>query len=164
MEVLKRMTKEQLILLLKNYKENKAKLKLKLREKESILRKIESLKNVTLSVTSYEENSDIHSKNIITDKVGNKASDNLDVEADLKIELEKVEDEIKELNTKLEEVDIRLDGLRRKEKEILIAYYVEGNTYKEIGSITYYKLYNETRSEETIKKIIQKATEKISKY
>ena len=158
------MTKEQLILLLKNYKENKAKLKLKLREKESILRKIESLKNVTLSVTSYEENSDIHSKNIITDKVGNKASDNLDVEADLKIELEKVEDEIRELNTKLEEVDIRLDGLRRKEKEILIAYYVEGNTYKEIGSITYYKLYNETRSEETIKKIIQKATEKISKY
>lgn len=158
------MTKEQLILLLKNYKENKAKLKLKLREKESILRKIESLKNVTLSVTSYEENSDIHSKNIITDKVGNKASDNLDIEADLKIELEKVEDEIKELNTKLEEVDIRLDGLRRKEKEILIAYYVEGNTYKEIGSITYYKLYNETRSEETIKKIIQKATEKISKY
>lgn len=158
------MTKEQLILLLKNYKENKAKLKLKLREKENILRKIESLKNVTLSVTSYEENSDIHSKNIITDKVGNKASDNLDVEVDLKIELEKVEDEIKELNTKLEEVDIRLDGLRRKEKEILIAYYVEGNTYKEIGSITYYKLYNETRSEETIKKIIQKATEKISKY
>lgn len=158
------MTKEQLILLLKNYKENKAKLKLKLREKESILRKIESLKNVTLSVTSYEENSDIHSKNIITDKVGNKASDNLDVETDLKIELEKVEDEIRELNTKLEEVDIRLDGLRRKEKEILIAYYVEGNTYKEIGSITYYKLYNETRSEETIKKIIQKATEKISKY
>ncbi len=158
------MTKEQLILLLKNYKENKAKLKLKLREKENILRKIESLKNVTLSVTSYEENSDIHSKNIITDKVGNKASDNLDVEADLKIELEKVEDEIKELSTKLEEVDIRLDGLRRKEKEILIAYYVEGNTYKEIGSITYYKLYNETRSEETIKKIIQKAIEKISKY
>lgn len=158
------MTKEQLILLLKNYKENKAKLKLKLREKESILRKIENLKNVTLSVTSYEENSDIHSKNIITDKVGNKASDNLDIEADLKIELEKIEDEIRELNTKLEEVDIRLDGLRRKEKEILIAYYVEGNTYKEIGSITYYKLYNETRSEETIKKIIQKATEKISKY
>ena len=158
------MTKEQLILLLKNYKENKAKLKLKLREKESILRKIESLKNVSLSVTSYENNSDIHSKNIITDKVGNKASDNLDIELELKTQLDKVENEIKELNTKLEEVDIRLDGLRRKEKEILIAYYVEGNTYKEIGSITYYKLYNETRSEETIKKIIQKATEKISKY
>jgi len=118
------MTKEQLILLLKNYKENKAKLKLKLREKESILRKIESLKNVSLSVTSYEENSNIHSKNIITDKVGNKVSDNLDTELDLKAELERVENDIKELNTKLEEVDIRLEALTKREKEILIDYYI----------------------------------------
>lgn len=158
------MTKEQLILLLKNYKENKAKLKLKLREKESILRKIESLKNVSLSVTSYEENSDIHSKNIITDKVGNKASKNVDIEANYNEDLERIENEIKELNTKLEEVDIRLEGLRKKEREILIAYYVEGNSYKHIGNITYYNLYNETRSEDTIKKIIQKATGKIAEF
>lgn len=150
------MTKEQLILLLKNYKENKAKLKLKLREKESILRKIESLKNVMLSVTSYEENSDIHSKNIITDKVGNKASDNIDVEADLKIELEKVEDEIKELNTKLEEVEIRLEALKRKEKEILIDYYVEGNTYQIIADKYNMSLRN-------VQNIVKKATEKIVK-
>ncbi len=158
------MTKEQLILLLKNYKENKAKLKLKLREKESILRKIESLKNVSLSVTSYDENSDIHSKNIISDKVGNKASSNVDIESDLRQELENIENDIKELETKLEEVDIRLDGLRKKEREILISYYVEGNSYKHIGNITYYNLYNETRSEDTVKKIIQKATDKIAKF
>ncbi len=158
------MTKEQLILLLKNYKENRAKLKLKLREKESILRKIESLKNVSLSVTSYDENSDIHSKNIISDKVGNKASSNVDIESDLRQELENIENDIKELETKLEEVDIRLDGLRKKEREILIAYYVEGNSYKHIGNITYYNLYNETRSEDTVKKIIQKATDKIAKF
>lgn len=150
------MTKEQLILLLKNYKENRAKLKLKLREKESILRKIESLKNVSLSVTSYEENSDIHSKNIITDKVGNKASDNLDTELDLKIELEKVENEIKEISSKLEEVDIRLEALRKKEKEILIDYYVEGNTYEKIGE----KL---NRSYRNIQEIVKKSTEKIAK-
>ncbi len=158
------MTKEQLILLLKNYKENRAKLKLKLREKESILRKIESLKNVSLSVTSYDENSDIHSKNIISDKVGNKASSNVDIESDLRQELENIENDIKELETKLEEVDIRLDGLRKKEREILISYYVEGNSYKHIGNITYYNLYNETRSEDTVKKIIQKATDKIAKF
>lgn len=150
------MTKEQLILLLKNYKENRAKLKLKLREKESILRKIESLKNVSLSVTSYEENSDIHSKNIITDKVGNKASDNLDTELDLKIELEKVENEIKELSSKLEEVDIRLEALRKKEKEILIDYYVEGITYEKIGE----KL---NRSYRNIQEIVKKSIEKIAK-
>ncbi len=158
------MTKEQLILLLKNYKENKAKLKLKLREKESILRKIESLKNVTLSVTSYEENSDIHSKNIITDKVGNKASDNLDIEADLKIELEKVEDEIRELSLRVEDVEIRLEGLKYKEREILTAYYIEGRSPIEIGKELYFRLFSQTRSERTIQKIIERATEKISKF
>ena len=75
-----------------------------------------------------------------------------------------IENEIKELNTKLEEVDIRLEGLRKKEREILIAYYIEGNSYEEIGNITYYKLYNQTRSEEAVKKIIQRAIEKISKF
>ena len=140
------MTKDQLILLLKNYKENRAKLKLKLREKESILRKIESLKNVSLSVTSYENNSDIHSKNIITDKVGNKASNNLDTELDLKSELDKVENEIKELNSKLEEVDIRLEALKYKEREVLVAYYIDGCTYEDIGNRVYYKLFNQTRS------------------
>lgn len=150
------MTKEQLILLLKNYKENKAKLKLKLREKESILRKIESLKNVSLSVTSYEENSDIHSKNIITDKVGNKVSDNLDTELDLKAELERVENDIKELNTKLEEVDIRLEALTKREKEILIDYYIEKNTYQEIAE----KL---NRSYRNIQEIVKRCTEIIIK-
>jgi len=150
------MTKEQLILLLKNYKENKAKLKLKLREKESILRKIESLKNVSLSVTSYEENSNIHSKNIITDKVGNKVSDNLDTELDLKAELERVENDIKELNTKLEEVDIRLEALTKREKEILIDYYIEKNTYQEIAE----KL---NRSYRNIQEIVKRCTEIIIK-
>lgn len=155
------MTKTELIVLLKKYKENKARLKLKLREKEGILRKLESIKNVSISSTSYEQNSDIHSKNKISDKVGDKASKNMDIEAELTIKLTETENEIKELNTKLEEVDIRLEGLRRKEREILMAYYIEGNSYEEIGNITYYKLYNQTRSEEAVKKIIQRAIEKI---
>ena len=45
------MTKETLILLLKQYKENKAKLKLKLREKEKLLRKIEQLKDITMALS-----------------------------------------------------------------------------------------------------------------
>ena len=148
------MTKEQLILLLKNYKENRAKLKLKLREKESILRKIESLKNVSLSVTSYEENSDIHSKNIISDKVGDKASKNVDIEANYNEDLERIENEIKELETKLEDVEIRLEVLKKKSKEILIKYYVEENTYQELAEE--YKM-----SIRGIQKIVKKATEKM---
>lgn len=157
------MTKKQLIILLKNYKENKAKLKLKLREKENILRKIEKLKDITLSVTKYEDNSDIHSKNMISDKVGRQAIDNVDSEADLQKELNKLEDEIKELNTKIEEVDIRLECLKRREKEILIDYYIEGNSYNHIGNITYHNLFGQTRSVDCIKKIITNSLEKISK-
>lgn len=158
------MTKEQLILLLKNYKENKAKLKLKLREKESILRKIESLKNISLSVTNYEENSDIHSKNIITDKVGNKASNNIDIESDLRTELEQIEEQIHELSLKVEEVEIRLEGLKYKEREILTAYYIEGRSPVEIGKELYFRLFSQTRSERTIQKIIERATSKIAKF
>lgn len=155
------MTKEELVVLLKKYKENKAKLKLKLREKESVLRKLESIKNISISSTSYEQNSDIHSKNKISDKVGNKVSKNIDIEAELTTKLTEIENEIKELNTKLEEVDIRLEALTRKEKEILIDYYIEGNTYEQIGNNTYYKLYGQTRSDKSIQKIIEKATKKM---
>ena len=146
------MVKEQLILLLKNYKENRAKLK------------IESLKNVSLSVTNYEENSNIHSKNIITDIVGNKASNNLDIESELRIELEKVEEQIYELSLKIEEVEIRLEGLKYKEREILTAYYIDGRSPVEIGKELYFRLFSQTRSERTIQKIIEKSIEKIAKF
>lgn len=157
------MTKEQLILLLKNYKENKARLKLKLREKENILQKIEELKDISLSVTSYEDNSDIHSKNAISDKVGKRAINNVDLKVELQKELEKIEEQVKELKSKLEEVDIRLESLKRKEKEILIDYYIEGNSYEHIGNITYHNLFGQARSADCIKKIITSSLEKILK-
>lgn len=157
------MKKEDLIILLKTYKENKSKLKLKLREKENILRKLESLQEVTLASTSYDNNSDIHSKNSISDKVGKKASSNIDTELDLKEQLKTVELEIQQLKEKIEDIDIRLEALKKKEREILIDYYVEGNTYEEIGNVTYYRLYGQTRSDKAIQKIIEKASLKMTK-
>ena len=155
------MTKETLILLLKQYKENKAKLKLKLREKEKLLRKIEQLKDVTISTSSTEINNDIHSKNSISDKTGNKASDNIDKEKEYREELSYVEAEIIELNEKIEEIDIRLDALKFKEKQILIAYYVDGCTYEDIGNRVYWELFKQTRSSRHIQRMIERATEKI---
>lgn len=155
------MTKEQLILLLKKYKENKAKLKLKLKEKERLLRKIEQLKDVTISAVSTEINNDIHSKNSISDKVGNKASDNIDKEKEYKEQLDRLEQEIIELNDVIEEIDIRLDALKDKEKQILMAYYVDGYTYEEIGNRVYWKLYNQTRSSRNIQDIVDIATNKM---
>lgn len=157
------MNKDELVLLLKKYKENKAKLKLKLREKENILRDLESIKSVDLSSSRLEINSDIRSKNSISDKVGNKASENIDKQIELEQKLNEVEAEIKELNSKIEEVDIRLESLRYKERIVLYNYYVEGNTYEQIGNIIYYREFGQTRSDKAIQKIVERATEKMIK-
>ncbi len=155
------MTKQQLILLLKQYKENKAKLKLKLRDKEKKLRQLESIKEVELKTSNLELNSDIRSKNSISDKVGNYATNNTDKESDLKLELQALEQEIIELNSMIEEIDIRLDALKYKEKEILIAYYIDGCTYEDIGNRVYFRLFNQTRSERHIRRMIERCTDKI---
>lgn len=155
------MTKEQLVVLLKRYKENKAKLKLKLKEKERLIRKIEQLKEVSISAVRTEINNDIHSKNSISDKVGNNAADNIDKENEYREELDIIEAEIIELNESIEEIDIRLDALKYKEKQILIAYYIDGCTYEDIGNRVYWELFKQTRSSRHIQRMIEKSTEKI---
>lgn len=155
------MTREQLITLLKRYKENKSKLRLKLREKERILRQIELIKEAEERSSNKDVNSGIRSKNSISDKVGNFVSTNIDKENDLKLELEALEKEISELNAVVEEIDIRLDALKYKEREILIAYYIDGCTYEDIGNRVYFKLFNQTRSERHIRRMIERSTEKI---
>lgn len=113
------MKKEQLILLLKQYKENNAKLKLRLREKESLLRKLEHLKEVDVSSSPTELNGDIHSKNKIGDRTGNNAIDNIETEAEIREKIKELEEEITELTMMTEEIDIRLEALKDKEKVVL---------------------------------------------
>lgn len=157
------MKKEQLILLLKQYKENNAKLKLRLREKEALLRKLEHLKEVDVSSSSIEINGDIHSKNKIGDRTGNNAIDNLETEAEIREKLKDTEEEISELTIMIEEVDIRLGALKYREKEILVAYYIDGCTYEDIGNRVYHKLFNQTRSSRNIQDIVEAATNKMLK-
>lgn len=157
------MKKEQLILLLKQYKENNAKLKLRLRDKESLLRKLEHLKEVDVSSSPIETNGDIHSKNKIRDRTGNNAIDNIETEAETREILKDTEEEIKELTIMIEEVDIRLGALKYREKEILVAYYIDGCTYEDIGNRVYHKLFNQTRSSRNIQDIVEAATNKMLK-
>ena len=157
------MKKEQLILLLKQYKENNAKLKLRLRDKESLLRQLEHLKEVDVSSSITELNGDIHSKNKIGDRTGNNAIDNIETEAEIREILKDTEEEIKELTIMIEEVDIRLGALKYREKEILVAYYIDGCTYEDIGNRVYHKLFNQTRSSRNIQDIVEASTNKMLK-
>ena len=156
------MTKSELIELLKSYKENKAKLNIRLKELKLARIKLKSLEDIDFSLSvSYGLNQDIYSKNKISDKVGKQVEQNDTKRIELQKEIEQLEKTVRELREKVEAVDDRLEGLRYKERELLYAYYIEGRTYEDIGNNLYFKLFNQTRDKDTIKKIIEKATQKM---
>ena len=156
------MNKSELIELLKNYKENKAKLKIKLKDLKTTRIDLENINDLETSLTtSYGNNQDIHSKNQISNKVLRKIEENDIKRIECKEKIEKLEEEVRTLREQVEKVEDRLEGLKYKEREILIAYYVDGRTYEDIGENLHYKLFQQKRSWETIKKIVEKATKKM---
>ncbi len=160
------MTKENLIKDLKEYKENIAKLKLRRREKKKCERRLKQYRSIETSITGcVGENSDIHSKNQISNKVEKAAIETIEINEkeirEAEVRIKELEKEIEELEDKVTETSIRLSALKYKEREILFAYYVEERTYEEIGNKLYFKLFNQTRDKDTIKKIIDKATKKM---
>lgn len=156
------MTKSELIELLKSYKENKAKLNIRLKELRLARIKLKSLEDIDVSLsTAYGLNQDIHSENKISDKVGRQVEENDTKRRELEEEIEELEERVKELREKVETVDDRLEGLRYKERELLYAYHIEGRTYEDIGNNLYFKLFNQTRDKDTIKTIVDKATQKM---
>ena len=142
--------------------ENKAKLNIKLKELKTKRLQLKGCEEIETSLTTgYGINQDIHSKNQISDKVLSKIEQNDSRRNELKIEIEKLEEEVRKLREKVEAVEDRLEGLKYKEKEILTAYYVEGRTAEDIGNKLYFQLFNQTRSDRHIQRIIEKATEKM---
>lgn len=160
------MTKENLIIDLKNYKENIAKLKLRKREKVKCEKRLKQYKKIESNITGIVGiNMDIHSKNSVSNKTEKTAIDTIELnDKEIKEAEERIKEltlEIEELEDKVTETNIRLSALKYKEKEILFAYYVEERTYEEIGNKLYFQLFNQTRDKDTIKKIIDKATKKM---
>lgn len=158
------MTKEELIELLKEYKQNKAKLNIKLKELKTARIKLKACDDIeTNTTTTYGENQDIHSKNKISNKVLSKIEQNDTRKLELEEEIERLEETVKDLRSKVEAVEDRLEGLKYKEREILTAYYVEGRTAEDIGNNLYFNLFNQTRSGRQIQGIIKEAVNKLLK-
>ncbi len=158
------MNKSELIELLKNYKENKAKLNIKLKELKTERIKLKYVNDTETSMTAtYGTNQDIHSKNQISDKVSRRIEENDMKISELNKKIEELEKEVRELRTKVEAIEDRLIVLKYKEKEILTAYYIDGRTAEDIGNRLYFQLFNQTRSSRHIQRIIEKATEKMIK-
>ena len=150
------MNKSELIELLKNYKENKAKLNIKLKEIKTKRLQLKGCEEVETSLTTgYGINQDIHSKNQISNKVLAKIEQNDIRRNDIKNEIETLEEEIRKLR------EDRLIGLKYKERELLVAYYIDGRTAENISRTLYYDMYQRTCTPRYIQKIIDKATQKM---
>ena len=78
-----------------------------------------------------------------------------------KEKIEELEADVRKLREKVDLIDDRLESLKYKEREILMAYYIDGRTAEDIGNNLYFRLFNQTRSNRHIQRIIEKATEKM---
>lgn len=155
------MSKEELIELLRDYKENKAKLNIKLKELKNNRIKLKEIDVETSITSSFGINQDIHSKNQISNKVLKKIEENETKKEVAKEKIEELEADVRKLREKVDLIDDRLESLKYKEREILVAYYINGRTAEDIGNNLYFRLFNQTRSNRHIQRIIEKATEKM---
>ncbi len=155
------MSKEELIELLRDYKENKAKLNIKLKELKNNRIKLKERDVETSITSSFGINQDIHSKNQISNKVLKKIEENETKKEVAKEKIEELEADVRKLREKVDLIDDRLESLKYKEREILVAYYIDGRTAEDIGNNLYFRLFNQTRSNRHIQRIIEKATEKM---
>lgn len=156
------MSKEEFIELLKEYKENKAKLNIRLKELKTKRLQLKGCEKIETSLTTaYGINQDIHSKNQISDKVLRRVEQNDINKEKIKEEISKLEEIVRSLREKVETVEDRLEALKYKERELLVAYYIDGRTAEDIGNRLYWELFNQTRSERHIQRVIEKATEKM---
>ena len=156
------MNKSELIELLKDYKQNIAKLKLRKREKQKHEKRLTQYKRLESNTTGIVgTNCDIHSKNQISNKVLKKIEENETKKEVAKEKIEELEADVRKLREKVDLIDDRLESLKYKEREILVAYYIDGRTAEDIGNNLYFRLFNQTRSNRHIQRIIEKATEKM---
>lgn len=156
------MTKEELVKLLKEYKENKARLNIKLKELKLARMQLKSLKEIETNLTTaYGINQDIHSKNKISNKVLSKIEENETKREEKQKEIEELEKTVRDLREKVEAVNDRLEGLKYKEREILTAYYIEGRTAENISRTLYYDMYQRICTPRYVQKVIEKATQKM---
>ena len=82
-----------------------------------------------------------------------------------KLEEERTELEAENIiiKSRIEDVEIYLKALKFRERTIIIEHYIEGNSYEDIGNRIYWRLFGQTRDGQTIKRIADRAIEKMLK-
>ena len=158
------MNREDLIYLFDKNKEDISKYeknKKRIREINIIIEKIKKDTN-TKTTTSYKE---VPSGK--TNTISNTIEDCVESKDEKIKELEEEKTELEAeniiLKSRIEDVEILLKALKFKERTIIVEHYIEGNSYEDIGNRVYWNLFKQTRDGQTIKRIADRAIEKILK-
>ena len=158
------MNREDLIYLFDKNKEDISKYeknKKRIKEIDRIVDKLKE-KNETKITSSYNE-----IPKGKTNVVSNTIEDCVESKDEKIKELEEEKTELEAeniiLKSRIEDVEILLKALKFKERTIIVEHYIEGNSYEDIGNRVYWNLFKQTRGGEAIKKIADRAIEKMLK-
>lgn len=156
------MSKEELVQLFDKNKEDISKYeknKKRIREIDKTIEKIKR-RNETKTTTSYKEIS-IGKTNTISNTIEDCIEKKDEKIRELEEEKMELEAENIIIKSRIEDVEIFLKALKFKEKTVIVEHYIEGNSYEDIGNRIYWKLFGQTRDGQTIKKIADRAIEKM---
>lgn len=158
------MKREQLIELFDKNKEDLSKYEKNKKTIREINKMIDKLKKSTDTkiTTTYKEIS-----SGATNSISNTIQDCVEKKEERIKELEEekaqLEAENVAIKSRIDDVEIFLKALKFKEKTIIVEHYIEGNSYEDIGNRVYWNLFKQTRDSQTIKRIADKAIEKMIK-
>lgn len=156
------MTKEEIEDTIKQKVKINSRLQLKKSEKTMYEKNKKGIDEIidTSITSSYEER---HvSKNTISDQTSSVAISRVEKSKECDKLIEQVEAEISILEYKLKEIEDKLKGLSYKELVVLEAKILNPDfDLDEIGRVSYYKEFGETRSDDTIKRILDRAYKKL---
>ena len=158
------MKREQLIELFDKNKEDLSKYEKNKKTIREINKMIDKLKKNTDTkiTTTYKEIS-----SGATNSISNTIQDCIEKKEERIKELEEEKAQLEAENTtiksRIDDVEIFLKALKFKEKTIIVEHYIEGNSYEDIGNRVYWNLFKQTRDSQTIKRIADKAIEKMTK-
>lgn len=164
------MNKEKLIELLNEHKGKLIQYELKENEKKRLEIRLTELEKVKYDVKitpTYEEGG---KGNSIDSKVERQVIKYEDKTNRLKSQIAQIEKEMAELKCDLDEVNIRLKALNKLERGLIEAYYIEGESYENIGITTFYRLtqerkgIGETRDRKTIKRKLEQIVDKLADF
>ena len=158
------MNRENLITLFDKNKEDISKYeknKKRIRDINIIIEKIK--KNTDTKVTATYKETPSGNTNVISNKIEDCLERKEERIKELEEEKIKLEAENIIIKSRIEDVEILLKALKFKEKTIIVEHYIEGNSYDDIGNRVYWNLFKQTRGGEAIKKIADRAIEKMLK-